>query len=559
MPPRNALLALLCSIILLPLEASAAKRELITLKILGINDFHGQITEGNFSGKRPVGGAAVLAAYLRNAASGYEKNTVITMSGDQVGASVPASGLLNHEPSILFLNTLGNDYCSTSNKFNKKCNLVAAVGNHEFDNGQPAMFDLINGSEHPPKDNWIPLPTFPGASFPYLAANIVYADTGKSIFRPYVIKSVNGIPVAFIGAILENAASSILPSNVRGIKFLNVADTINHYIPEIHSKGANIIIVMLHEGGDSPNYEGYTQEDIPVNGDINTVVGALDDGVDVVMAGHTHRFLNAYLPNHDGQRVLVTQANSYSSAFSEVTLQVDRDSKTVQQKTARIITTYADAFPGTQPDAKAEAIVKLAMDSVDVEVNEKIGTLSNDLNRFGNAAGESSLGNLIADAFRHSVDADMGITNASSMRTNLKAGLVTWGHLYAVQPFGNQVVKMTFKGQDILDLLEQQWKTAYKTILQVSGIAYAYDENRPVDYRIVSAMINGKPIDVNKTYTVAVNAFLASGGSGFSVFTRGVVIAQGPTDLEAVVSYIKSLPQPFTAKIEGRISGTIVK
>src|SRR3990167_214119 len=113
-----------------------------------------------------------------------EKNTVITMSGDQVGASVPASGLLDHEPSILFFNTLANEYCA-SDKMAAKCNIVATVGNHEFDNGRIAMFDLMNGSNRPPKNGWIDLPVYPGASFPHISANIVSADTGKTLFPPY--------------------------------------------------------------------------------------------------------------------------------------------------------------------------------------------------------------------------------------------------------------------------------------------------------------------------------------------------------------------------------------
>lgn len=530
-----------------------ASQNYTVIKILGVNDFHGQITQIDNPERRPQGGAAVLASYLREAARGYENNTIITFSGDQVGASVPSSGLLDHQPSILFFNTLTNHYCSSLDRMAVKCNVVATVGNHEFDNGQAALFNLIYGSDAPPKNHWINLPSYPGAAFPYVSANIVSASTGKLLFPPYVIKSVNGVSVAFIGAILKNAAGSMLPENASTIKVLDEAETINKYIPELKQKGVAAIVVIIHEGGDSKGYDGDTRQDVPVNGSINHIVKELNDGVDVVMAAHTHRFINAYLPNHNGHTVLVTQANSYSSAFAEVTLQVDNASKTVASKSAKIISTYADVLPGSKPDAKAQDIVTLAQESVAPIVNAHVGTLSVNLTRFPNSAGESMLGNLVADAFRNTMHADIGVTNSSSIRTDLHVGEVTWGDLYAVQPFGNPVVKMTFMGQDILDLLEQQWKTEYKMILQISGLEYFYDESQPVDYRVYDVRVNGKPIDPAESYTVAVSSFLASGGSGFTVMKRGKIIEKGTTDLETVTAYIKSLPQPFSAKIEGRI------
>lgn len=529
------------------------ENDIQVIKILGVNDFHGQITTGNMSGGRPVGGAAVMAAYLRHATTNDQENTVIAMSGDLVGASVPASGLLDHEPSIIFLNSLANTYCSSANRMEAKCNMVAAVGNHEFDNGISRLFTLINGSSKPPKNNWISLQRYPGSVFPFLSANTVYKKTGKTVFPPYIIKNVHDVPVAFIGIILKRAAGSMLPAKAKDIKFLDESETINRYIPEIQQKGANIIVVIMHQGGDSEIYNGDTRPDIHVNGEINNIVKNLNDGVDVVMAGHTHRFLNAYLPDRTGHEVLVTEANSYSSAFAEVTLQVDKISKTVKHKSARIITTFADVYPGTQPDTKAASIVKLAVDNVAPVVDVHVGTLLENLSRKASRAGESALGNLIADSFRNSMNSNIGVTNATGMRADLKAGNVTWGDLYTVEPFGNPVVKLSFKGKDILDLLEQQWRPSSQDILQISGFSYVYDNSRPIGQRIISVLIDGKPLDMNKTYTMAVNSFLAGGGNGFSVMTRGRVLEHGSTDLDAMVVYIKSLPQPFSAKIEGRI------
>lgn len=537
--------------------AHAQVNDVVTIKLLGVNDFHGQITQGRMVNGRRVGSAPVLAAYLRNAQQGLEKNTIITMMGDQVGASVAASGLLKHEPSILFLNTLGNQFCSTSYRMSPNCNLVATVGNHEFDQGLQELKRLIHGSKEKPTNNWIDLPNYSGATFPYISANIVDSKTGKPIFEPYVIKNVNGVKVAFIGAIIETAASSILPKNTKGIKFLNISDSINSYISEVKAKGADFVVAIMHEGGDSSLYEGDTQRDVKVSGSIKAVVNKLDDAVEVVMAGHTHRFLNAYLYNQHHHRVLVTQANSYSSAFADVTIKYDKATHAVLNKSARIVTTFADQYPGTAPDAQAAYVVKLAKASVAPVVSAHVGVSAHDVSHLGNDYGESSLGDLIADAFRVGLQADIGVTNASSIRASLKGGEVTWGQLYAIQPFANPVIEMQFKGKDILDLLEQQWKTAYKNILQVSGLSYHYNENNPIDYRVMDVMVNGKPINPEKLYTVAVTSFLASGGSGFSVMKRGKIITHGQTDLEVLVGYMKTLPEPFDMNIQGRVIGEL--
>lgn len=545
-----SLLLAVSGVIAAPVSRS---EDVVIIKVLGINDFHGQITNGQMIGDRPAGGADVLAAYLRNSERGVEKNTLVAMMGDQVGASVPESGLLNHEPSILFLNSLGNQSCKTTYRMSPDCNLVATVGNHEFDQGRKQLTNLIYGSHQPPTRNWISLPEYPGASFPYISANIVDSETGKLLFPPYVIKNVNGVKIAFIGAILKNAASSMLPENAKGLKFLDEAEAINSYIPEVKDKGADVVIAIMHQGGDSEPYEANTRSNVEVHGAIKNIVENLDDGVEVVMAGHTHRFLNAYLPNRNHHYVLVTQANSYSKAYAVVRLEYDKKHHMLMNRSAEIISTFADQFPGTRPDPETAYLVKKAENSVAPVVNAHIGAVADALTRVGNEAGESRLGDLIADAFKDTMHTDISLVNSASIRTDMKSGEVTWGELYAIQPFSNQIMKMEFKGRDILDILEQQWKTSYKNILQVSGIQYHYDDSKPVDYHVSDVTVNGVPLDVAKTYTVAVSSFLANGGSGFTVFKRGKILGHGGTDLELLVQYIRQLPEPFDVKLDGRI------
>jgi 5'-nucleotidase len=525
----------------------------ITIKILAINDFHGQITTGRKLNDRPVGGAAVLASYLKQGKSELADDTLLAFSGDQVGASPPASGLLNHEPSILFFNTLANSHCKKTNLMNPKCNVVATIGNHEFDQGVSAMLDLINGTDKPPTDHWIPLATYPGASFPYISANIVDAKTGKLLFKPYIIKKIKGIKIAFIGAILKDAPDVILPKKIEGIKFLDEADAINSYVPEIKAQGVDVIVVNIHQGGDQTPYEGPTQENTKVTGPIVSIIDRLDDNIDVVMGGHYHLFMNAYLPNQHGKKILVTEASCYSSAFAEVTLSLDAKKHTLLNKTARIITTYADQWPGNLPDIKAQQLVKMAEDKIEPIIISEIGTLKDNLYKKANQAGESTLGNLIADGYKGMFNADIGLTNPGAIRADLFAGKVTWGNLYAVQPFSNSGLVMTLTGQDIYDLFEQQWTTTRTIILQIAGLTYSYDAKKPLGNRVVAIYYDNELLQKDKLYTIGTNEFLAGGGDGFTIMKKGKVIKIDSTDLEVLINHVKSLPQPFSSEIDGRI------
>jgi 5'-nucleotidase len=541
--------------LLFSLGFNACAGQTTTIQILSVNDFHGQISEGRKLNDRPVGSAPVLASYLKNAQEGMENNTLITLMGDQISASPPASGLLKDEPTILFLNLLANKFCGEKkeNRFNPNCNMVATVGNHEFDKGQKNLFEIIEGRNTPPTDNWIDLPRYPGAYFPYISANIVDEKTGEPIFTPYVIKKINGVTIAFIGAILKNAPDVILPSSIKGIKFLDEAEAINHYIPEIKKQNVDAIVVITHQGGMQVPYEGATKEDTKVDGAINDMVKKLDDNVDVVMAGHTHSFTNAFLKNQNGKKILVTEANSYSASFADVFLTIDTEQHKVTSESAKIINAYADQFPGNTPDAEAARIVKLAEDKIAPIVNSHVGTAENDLTKNGNAAGESNLGDLISDSMRAAMQTDIAIMQPGGIRADVYAGEVTWGKLYAVQPFSNSLVKLSLTGEDLYNLFEQQWGGPKTYILQISGISEIYDASKPLGSRIVSLVKEGQPIQRNKIYTITTNEFLALGGDGFTVLKKGTNLESGPLDLDAFVSYVKKLPQPFSVKVDGRI------
>ena len=541
-----------------------SRRGSVSLKVLGINDFHGHLAEGSTVGGRPVGGAAVLTAYLRAAMDGIKDKTLIVHAGDQVGASPPESALLQDEPSIQFLNTLANRACRSRGERHLHCNLVGTLGNHEFDEGKDELLRLLDGGNYA-SGPFLQDP-YSGAAFDYVNANVLVESTGRPLIAPYVIRELGGVRIGLIGAVLKETPTIVTPSGVAGLSFGDEADSINARVHQLRRKGVRAIIAVIHQGGfQSPSYTGPTDPGADVGSPIADIVSRLDDEVDLVIAGHTHAFTNALVPNAHGRPILVTQAYSYGTAYDDVDLEIDRQSGDVIGKSAKIVTTYSDVAPGDTRDPAVQAIVEAAVAKVAPLVNRPVATIDGDITRTQNAAGESALGDLIADAQRAAMGTDLAFMNPGGIRADLSFaanptnpadtdGQVLWGELFTVQPFANSLVGIHLTGQQILDLLNQQWQPTVTRMLQVSGLSYTWDETLPVGSRITEVSIGGTPLALANLYSVAVNNFLAGGGDGFTVLTAGTEQVGGPIDLDALIGYLEAQPQPLSAPSLARIS-----
>ena len=541
----------------------------VSVKLLGINDFHGQLsprTLGPPTALRPVGGAAVLASYLQAAADQAEGAAFIIHAGDHVGASPPNSALLQDEPSVDVLNTLANKWCIPFGLQRKlpdflepyaqtRCNVVGTLGNHEFDEGATELLRLLTGGNHP-KGPFLDA-HWQGARFPYVSANVVKTSTGKTLLPPYTIKVANGIPIGVIGAVLKDTPTIVTPSGVAGLQFVDEADAINASVAQLKRQGVRTIVVTIHQGlRQAPTYEGPTNPDVQgLTGPIIDIVKRLSDEVDVVVSGHAHGFTNALVANNNGKQILLTQAFSASTAYDDIDLSISRKTGDVVEKSAAIVTTWGDQGVGLNPDATVAKIVGAADERVAPLVNRLVGVAQVAITRAENAAGESTLGNLIADAQRASAGAQFAFMNPGGIRDDLNAGEVLWGELFAIQPFSNDVVAMDVTGAQIKTLLEQQWINQNPAkILKISGLKFTWDANLPIGSRVVDIRDgSGTPLDPNATYRVAVNSFLAGGGDNFLVLASGTNRVVGAVDLDALVNYVESLQQPFTAQIEERI------
>jgi len=267
-----------------------------------------------------------------------------------------------------------------------------------------------------------------------------------------------------------------------------------------------------------------------------------------VISGHTHQ---AYICRIDGR--LVTSADRYSTLVTAIDVKLDPQTRDVVSATANNHIVRVD---GTPKDPDQTALVASYEQLVGPIANRKTGTIAASLTREPTPAGESALGDIIADAQLAATAApDAGaaviaMTNPGGIRTDLVKhddGSVTYAELYATQPFRNALVTMSLSGAQIKQALEQQWNDPNRPrFLQVSrGFGYAWDAARPVGERIVadSITLEGKTITPETILRVTVNDFLASGGDGFRAFTEGTTRQYGVFDIDALESYfIKQAP-----------------
>ncbi|WP_410983739.1 bifunctional metallophosphatase/5'-nucleotidase [Bacillus cereus] len=501
-----------------PSQAPTEKNRYIDVQMLGINDLHGQLDTVKKINNKEAGGAEYLAAYLRDREK-QNPNTLMVHAGDIVGASPPVSALLQDEPTIEILNDLGFD--------------VGTIGNHEFDEGIDEMHRLIYGGYHEKTGN------FKGAKFPYVAANFYNKSTGRLFLPPFTVKMIQGVPVGFIGVVTTDTPNVVMPTMLKNVQITDEVEAINKSTQQLKKLGVKSIVVLAHVGG--------TTDDTGVtNGDLVRLANETDPEVDVIFGGHSHTFVNGTVNNK-----LVVQANSYGMAFADVDVKIDRKTKDIVEKKAEVVTTYHE---GIKPDQQVKKKMDQYQEKIAPLVNQVVGKSTAPIDRKQNAAGESTLGNLVADAQRATMNTQIALMNPGGIRNDLDAGDITWGELYGIQPFGNQLIKVNLTGQDIRDILNQQWQKDKTRMLQISGIQYTWDANKPDGEKVTNIhLTNGEELIATKTYSVVANAFLASGGDGFVSFKNGKDAETGPNDFEALVDYVKQVKEPIQPIIDGRI------
>ncbi|PLK27945.1 bifunctional UDP-sugar hydrolase/5'-nucleotidase [Novosphingobium sp. TH158] len=521
----------------------------VAVRIVGINDFHGNlepigrpftlVSADGTQEKVQVGGAAALSAAIAQRRRS-DPDTLVISAGDLISASPLISSLFLDEPSVNAMNAIGLDF--------------NAVGNHEFDRGWQELRRMQDGgcarlSIRKPCQ----VEQFKGAKFRFLSANVTTKSTGETLFPAAGLRTIRKsgakVTIGVIGLTLKDTPNLVTPSGVDGLAFSDEADAINAQVPELVAKGADVLVVAIHQGlyserpNDAPGCEG-------INGPLLGILSRLDPRVNLVLSGHTHNFYVCDYAKIDPSRpILVTSAGYGGTFLTDVTLKVDPKRGKVLSSEARNVLVRADgSTTGGIDQAMAAYVARYAAAAREV-AERPVGKLSAGSDKPASTI-ESSFGNLIADAqlaATRPAGAQVAFMNPSGIRAGITPaadGSIRFADIYAAQPFGNTLVTKTMTGAQLLKLLEQQFDAdGFVQLLAPSqGFAMRYDTRRPEGQRVVSATLDGKPIDPARRYRVTMNSFLSAGGDSFTMFREGTETVTGAEDLEALEAWIRAEP-----------------
>jgi 5'-nucleotidase len=541
---RRVLGAILLAAVALASCVSAPERNAtVELHVLALNDFHGNldppsggirtIDESGALVNVPGGGAARVATLVAQRRA-LTEHAILVAAGDLIGASPMLSSLFHDEPTIESMTMMGM--------------ALSAVGNHEFDEGADELRRMQSGGCHPRDGCDGPAP-FRGAGFQYLAGNVIVDANGQTLFPASAVREFDGVRVGFIGLTLEGTPSVLTPSASAGLTFRDEAETINAETERLRAQGVEAIVVLIHEGGARAAGAG----DCPgVTGRIVDIVEALNPAIDVVVAGHTNQI---HICRLNG--MLLTSAGQYGALLTDITLTIDRASGDVVRSEAQnLIVTESIA-----EDAAQTAHINAYRELAAPMMNRRVGEISAPLTRVANAAGESPLGLVVADSMISGAQAETGarpdiaFMNSGGVRANLpNAGPVTLSDLFSVTPFSNDLVMLEMTGAEIEAVLAQQFRPDRNMILLISdGSSFSWRQT-PTGAGIVpgSVRIGGARLDPARTYRVVTNAFLASGGDGFTAFRNNRPRTIVGTDLAAFEAYVAA-HSPLPAPAAGRI------
>jgi 5'-nucleotidase len=601
-----ALTVAVCAVVGSPVAADAAPKAAagpkdVTVQLLAMNDFHGRIT--NTSGgdsqlltspgpdnaygtaddvSATVGGAANVATTVKSLQTSFDERTkgphtsLFVGAGDLVSASPFESSVFKDEPTIEVLNAMGLD--------------ASSVGNHEFDRGTDELRRISAATDGQYTDDVTACEgvtvgvtgcfgtdehEFHGADFPYLAANVISNETNEPMLPPYqVFTTPANQKIAMIGVVTRTTPTIVSPTGIGDVHFIDEAQAVNTWVPRLQAMGIQAIGVLVHEGGSvgnampttTPAYDGCTN----LTGPIVDLNKRIDSAVDLIVSAHSHSAYNCLLADGKGAKRLVTQAGYYGRLITDIRLSLDRTSGDVD----RTATYRATNVPVTRvaPDPAVQSIVDYWNTRAGVAGNVVVGSITRDITRaFGgvdangkpveNRGGESSLGNLVAQAQLEAMQTAaygnpvIAFMNPGGLRTDLTyaasqggeaPGQVTYREVFNVQPFGNTVNAVTLSGAAIKNVLEQQFPSTARSsqlILGTSqGFSYSYNASAPAGQRVIAGSItlNGTPIDPAASYRVVANSFLIGGGDSFTAFKTGTDPVTGPVDADTAVAYFRA-------------------
>ena len=479
------------------LSGTALAQETVTLRFVQTNDID------RMGPEKGRGGFAKLATVIKEEKA--RGNAFFIHAGDTISPSL-LSGFDKGAHIIDILNRMNVD--------------VMAPGNHEFDLGPDAFRARMAE-----------------AKFDIVATNIVDGNGLPANTKPDKMVEVQGVKIGFFGLTTEDTPIASSPGN---IKFSPTIDTARAKAKELREKGADLVVAVAHT---------------PLEVDM---IIARSAGVDVIIGGHDEHLLAFY----DG-KVVLSESESQANFVNIVELSVNKTTKD-----GKTTVTWSPNFrivdtANVKPDPEIEAVVKGYEDKLSKELDVEIGVTETPLDsrRATVRGGEAAMGNLITDALKAAVGADVALTNGGGIRADkqYQAGQkLTRRDILSEMPFGNTTVLLEVTGAQIKDALENgvsQVRELGGRFPQVSGIVAEVDLKEPVGSRVKSVKINGQPLDPAKTYKLATNDFVARGGDGYRAFIGAkslIDVSASQLMASQVIDYVAKAGK-VAPKVEGRI------
>jgi len=457
---RHLVIALFLVLLLISAGRAAGGQRVVS--ILHINDFHGFAEPYKpFGSDELLGGIASLASEVEKLRA--QRPTLLVSAGDMIQGNNWANLFLGASV-IELMNEMKFD--------------AMVLGNHEFDFGTEVLRKRISE-----------------ARFPVLGANV----GGLDLIRPYVIKEIEGVRIAFLGVVTEDVPLTTHPRNVSGLSFLPVASTVEKYLELLRGK-ADIVVLLSHIGHAA-----------------DRDLAAKVNGITAIIGGHSHtKVLNPVVINN----TVIVQAWEHGKALGRLDLYIE-DRKVVRAESGLI-----EIRPAREiTDSAVSRLVRKYSEKVDAVLDEQVGEALTDLDGEHVRSQETNLGDFIADIMRQTAQADAAIIGGGSIRTSIKKGKIRIKHVYAVSPFNNYIVAVRLTGRQVREALEHGLSAIDEgagRFPQVSGISFSYNRSAAVGSRVRELMIAGLPAEPAREYTIATDDFLAAGGDGYKVFGEAV-------------------------------------
>lgn len=540
----NALLSLLLvfALVLGPVHGVFAQNEAgaddnkVEIKVLYMNDVHGRISYGN---KRT---SQIGYGKMKTYYDSIKGNKLLLDNGDSSQGTIEIN-LKKGAPAFALMGLIGVD--------------ASVLGNHEFD----FSYDVLKSNIE-----------LAGGKYPILGSNIIEKKDGKEVrpFDNHLIKEFDGVKVGIFGIDTPETKYKANPLNTKELDFEAPVVTAKRKVAELKKLGADIIICMTHLGID-----GSTKLE-----ERGTYVLEQVDGIDLLLDGHSHTIGSKKIGNG-----YYAQAAKYSELLGEATLTFDKTTKEVSVEnqfhhtyTKEMLeknknnSYYADFYThigkdltDVEPDAEVEAYIAQLKEEVEPIKKEVVGesTVHLEGDREQVRRRQTNLSTIIADAMRKVGDADVALTNGGGIRDSISAGKITKGDVLTVLPFGNTVTVIETTGQKIYEALKHGTdsypapKGAYSQVSNITFDILTDKDGKPID--VVNIKIGGEDINLNKTYTLATNDFMAVGGDGYTMFEGAYQVGVYEGMAEIVMDYIKEL-SPITLKDEDvKITNILVK